>query len=72
MKITKFKEELRNLSPKQLQEKLDDLKREFFGLRLSVQTSHVNNHARFKQLKRDIERVLTVMKQKDQSIAIEK
>jgi large subunit ribosomal protein L29 len=72
MKVTKFKEELRGLSASQLQEKLDDLQRELFGLRLSAKTSHVKNYSRFKQLKKDIARVLTFVKQQESVIAIEK
>ena len=72
MKVTKFKEELKNLHAQQLQEKLEELRRELFSLRLSTQTAHVKNYARFKQLRKDIARVMTFMKQKDQSIAVEK
>ncbi len=72
MKVTKFKEELKNLHAQQLQEKLEELKRELFSLRLSTQTSHVKNHARFGQLRKDIARVKTFMNQQSKSVAVEK
>ena len=72
MKVTKFKEELRNLPAQQLQEKLDELRRELFSLRLSTQTAHVKNYAKFKQLRKDIARVMTFMNQKSTSVAVGK
>jgi large subunit ribosomal protein L29 len=72
MKVTKFKEELKKLSTQQLQEKVDELRRELFSLRLSTQTAHVQNYAKFKQLRKDIARVMTFVNQKDKSIVAEK
>jgi len=68
MKVTKFKEELAQLSIAQLQEKLEHLQRDLFGLKLNARTSHVKNHAQFKQIRKDIARVMTFMNQKDQTI----
>lgn len=68
MKVTKFKEELKQLSPEQLREKAEQLKQKLFSLRLSAQTSHVKNYAEFKQLRRDIARVLTFIDQKELGI----
>ncbi len=65
MKVTKFKDELKKMDVKQLQEKLDQLRRDLFSLRLNAQTSHVKNHAQFTQLRRDIARVLIFIHQKD-------
>ncbi len=72
MKVTKFKEELRNLSAQQLKEKCEELNRELFSLRLSTQTAHVKNYAKFKQLRKDIARVMTIMNEKNTPIAVEK
>lgn len=69
MKVTKFKEELVGLSTDQLREKLELLRRELFSLRLNAQTSHVKNNAQFKQLRKDIARVLTFINQKNQTVA---
>ncbi len=73
MKVTKFKEELKNLPAQQLQEKLEELRRELFSLRLSTQTAHVKNHAKFKELRKNIARILTSMNEKNKSsLAVEK
>lgn len=72
MKVTKFKEELKNLQAQQLVEKLEELRKELFSLQLSVKTSHVKNYARFKQLRKDIARVMTFMNEKSKSVALEK
>lgn len=65
MKVTNLKEELKKLDSKQLQEKLENLRRELFSVRLNAQTSHVKDNSQFKQFRKDIARVLTFMKQKD-------
>lgn len=65
MKVTKLKEEFKQLSAKQLEEKLEALRRDLFTLRLNSQTAHVKDHSQFKQLRKDIARVLTFMKQKE-------
>lgn len=69
MKVTKFNQELAQLSVAQLQEKLDQLRRELFSLKLNAQTSHVKNNSQFKQLRKDIARVLTFINQKSQVVA---
>ncbi len=63
MKKTKtwFNNELKQLDIKQLREKLDQLRRELFSLRLNSQTAHVKDHSLFQKLRKDIARVLTIM-----------
>ena len=63
MKKTKtwFNNELKQLDIKQLREKLDQLRRELFSLRLNSQTAHVKDHSLFQKLRKDIARVLTTM-----------
>jgi large subunit ribosomal protein L29 len=70
MKVTKFKEELKNLSMQQLQEKLDELQRTLFSLRLSKRTGHVKDYAQFQKVRKNIARVMTFMTQKNQSAAV--
>lgn len=69
MKVTKFKQELAKLDSKQLEEKLDQLNRELFGLRLNAQTGHVKNNAQFKQLRKDIARVKTFINQSNKAVS---
>ncbi len=58
MKVTKFKDELQQLDCLQLQEKLEQLRRELFSLRLNTITAHVKDYSQFKKLRRNIARVL--------------
>ena len=67
MKVTEFKDALNRMDVQQMREKLDSLRHELFSLRLSVSTSHVKNHAQFKQLRKNIARVLTRMQQNNQN-----
>ena len=67
MKATEFKKALEPMNAQQLTEKLDSLRHELFGLRLSVSTAHVKNHAQFKELRKNIARVLTRMQQNNQN-----
>ncbi len=67
MKATEFKSELGRMDVQQMKEKLDLLRHELFSLRLSVSTAHVKNHAQFKQLRKNIARVLTRMQQNNQN-----
>lgn len=71
MKVTKFKEELRNMPAQQLHEKLEELNRELFSLGLSTKTAHVKNYAKFGQLRKDIARIKTIMNENKLS-AVEK
>lgn len=70
MKVTKFKDELKQLNAQQLAERLEQLRQKLFGLRLNAQTSHVKDYAQFRQLRRDIARVLTFMQKHDQHLSV--
>ncbi len=67
MKVTEFKDALERMDVQQMREKLDSLRHELFSLRLSVSTAHVKNHAQFKQLRKNIARVLTRMQKNNQN-----
>lgn len=64
MKISKFKEELKQLEIKDLIFKLDALRREHFTLRLNASTSHVKDYSQFKKSRKNIARALTALRQK--------
>ncbi len=53
-------EELRAMSPDQLQEKLGDLKKEQFNLRFQRATGQLENTSRVRTVRRDIARIKTV------------
>ena len=62
MKITKIKEELKNLSANDLSDKLDNLRRELFGLTLNAQVKDVSQ---FNKLKKNIARAQTYLRQQE-------
>jgi large subunit ribosomal protein L29 len=56
--------DLREKTPDQLREQLAQLKKESFNLRFQQATGQLENTARFKAVRRDAARVLTVLNQK--------
>ena len=57
--------ELRKLTAKQLAERLDDAKSELFNLRFQLATNQLDNTARLTHVKKDVARILTVMRQQE-------
>jgi large subunit ribosomal protein L29 len=57
--------ELRKLNYKELGEKLDESKEEFFNLRFQHVTNQLDNTSRIKQVKRDVARIATVMREQE-------
>ncbi len=57
--------ELRKLNYKELGEKLDESKEELFNLRFQLVTNQLDNTSRIKQVKRDVARIATVMRQQE-------
>lgn len=56
--------ELRDLSVDDLEKKSADLNQELFNLRFQLHTGHLDNPARISQVRKDIARVYTVIKEK--------
>ena len=56
--------ELKELSPEELAQKLEDLRQELFNLNFQHATGQLENPMRIGQTKKDIARVLTVMGQR--------
>jgi large subunit ribosomal protein L29 len=56
--------ELRDLSVDELSKKATDLNQELFNLRFQLHTGHLENSARIPQVRREIARVKTVLRQK--------
>ncbi len=63
--------ELRELPDDELRLKLDEGKEELFNLRFQVVTGQLDNPRRIKEGKREIARVLTVMRERDIAAARE-
>jgi len=56
--------EARTLNPDELQERLTGLKKDLFFLRMQHATNQLDNPIRISQVKKDIARVKTVIRQK--------
>ncbi len=56
--------ELRDKTPDQLREQLEELKKESFNLRFQQATGALENTARMRQVRRDAARVKTILNQK--------
>ena len=55
--------ELREYTPSELEQKLNDLKEELFNLRFQLAINQLENPMRITAVKRDIARVSTVMRE---------
>ena len=55
--------ELRGLSVEELNNKLDDLRQELFNLKFQNATGQLDNPKKLGQTKKDIARVMTVMRE---------
>ena len=61
MKINKIRE----MSSPELEKELGELKSELFKLRFSLATNGLDNPMRIKQVKKDIARIKTVLRQRE-------
>ena len=59
--------ELTSLSVEQLEAKVKELKSELFGLRFQLATGQLQNTMRLSEVKRDIARCKTILRQKDEA-----
>ena len=64
MKSDSVKKELEKLEVKELQVRLDVLRRELFSLKLNALTAHVKDYSQFKKLRKDIARAKTYLQSK--------
>ena len=62
--------EIRNLSVEELTKKLEDLKKDLFMLRMQHATNQLDNPVKIAEVKRDIARVKTIIR--EQQIAAAK
>lgn len=60
--------ELRELNEKELRSKLHELKENLFNLRFQKTMGNLASPAEFKRVKKDIARILTVMREKGMKI----
>ncbi len=62
--------ELRTMAPDELVTKLTEAQSELFNLRFQVATAQLTDVARLRTLKREIARILTLLKEKELGIAV--
>ena len=58
-------EKIRELNDVELAEKLDDLKKDLFNLRLQHATNQLDNPIKIADVKRDIARVKTIIRERE-------
>ena len=58
--------EIRSMTPEQLNEKLTGLKKDLFMLRMQHATNQLDNPLKIAETKRDIARVKTVIREKEE------
>ena len=63
------KKSLRDLGDTDLLERLNESKEELFNLRFQLATGQLENHARLGQVKREVARVLTELREREISAA---
>ena len=59
--------ELNAMSKEQLEEKVKELKSELLGLRFQLATGQLQNTMQLSEIKRDIARCKTILRQKEQA-----
>ena len=59
--------EIRELSPQEIEQKRNELREEIFNLRFQHGIGQLENTAKLKQIKRDIARVETILREKQQT-----
>ena len=59
--------ELTAMTVEQLQEKVKELKTELFGLRFQLATGQLQNTMQISEVRRDIARCKTILRQKEQA-----
>ncbi|MCL6627059.1 50S ribosomal protein L29 [Alicyclobacillus shizuokensis] len=60
--------ELRNLSTEEIESKVNELKDELFNLRFQLATGQLENPMRIRQVRKDIARAKTVLKERELGI----
>ncbi len=58
-------DEIREMEADELVEALADAKEELFNLRFQLATNQLDNTSRFREVKREIARIRTVMRQRE-------
>jgi len=57
--------DLRDLSPDELRQRLDDTKEELFNMRFQHATGQLDNYRRLRELRGDVARLSTVLRERE-------
>jgi large subunit ribosomal protein L29 len=57
--------ELRNMTTEELRHELESMYEELFNLRFQLSTNQLTNHNRVQQVKRDIARAKTILRERE-------
>jgi large subunit ribosomal protein L29 len=63
--------ELKNMAPGELQEKLDEFRKELFNLRFQHATAQLENTQRIPEVKKNIARILTILREHELAKEVE-
>jgi len=58
-------EEIQDLSDRELRQRLQDNSKELFNLRFQIETRKLKNHQRVREVKREIARMNTVLRERE-------
>ncbi len=61
-------QDIREMSDEEIRAKIDELYRELFNLRFQKAIGQVKNTARFKEVRRDIARLKTILRERELGI----
>ncbi len=62
-------QDLRNMTSEELRHELENMYEELFNLRFQLSTNQLTNHNRIRQVKRDIARTKSVLRERELSQA---
>lgn len=57
--------ELQQMVPEELESRLEESRRELFNLRFQLATGQLDNSARLRQVRREVARILTILRQRE-------
>ena len=58
-------EEIRDLETDELHGRIAELKEELFNLRFQLATGQLDNHRRMREVRRDVARIRTILRERD-------
>ncbi len=61
--------EVRDLETEELHVRIAELKEELFNLRFQLATGQLDNHRRFRQIRSDVARIRTILRERDYAAA---